>query len=148
MLDYLGGEKAVCSGCDVCDARQNGENLSYKAEDAEIVLKFIRKNRRLYTREEATGEIEERLNKRDLKTFGVNIWEAKDISEIFSQLLAERKIKVCGFLWKNRLDISNSQEKSSILRIIPKCARHRLFLLRNRFGNQLLRLQSVLLATA
>lgn len=148
MLDYLGGEKAVCSGCDVCDVRQTGKTLSYKADDAEIVLKFIRKNRRLYTREEATGEIEERLNKRDLKTFGMNVWEAKDISEIFSQLLAERKIKVCGFLWGNRLDISNPHEKSFILRIIPKRARHRLFLLRKRFGNQILRLRSVLQATA
>ena len=148
MLDYLGGEKAVCSNCDVCDARQIGKNLSYKAEDAEIVLKFIRKNRRLYTREEATGEIEERLNKRDLKTFGMNVWEAKDISEIFSQLLAERKIKICGFLWENRLDISNPHEKSFVLRIIPKHARHRLFLLRKRFGNQILRLRSVLQATA
>lgn len=148
MLDYLGGEKAVCSGCDVCDARQTGKNLNYKADDAEIVLKFIRKNRRLYTREEATGEIEELLNKRDLKTFGMNVWEAKDISEIFSQLLAERKIKICGFLWENRLDISNPHEKSFILRIIPKRARHRLFLLRKRFENQILRLRSVLQATA
>lgn len=148
MLDYLGGEKAVCSGCDVCDARKTGKNLSYKADDAEIVLRFIRKNRRLYTREEATGEIEERLNKRDLKILGMNVWEAKDISEIFSQLLAERKIKICGFLWENRLDISNPHEKSFILRIIPKRARHRLFLLRKHFGNQILRLRSVFQATA
>ena len=139
MLDYLGGEKTVCSGCDICDAKQKGKVLSETAEDAQTAFKFIKKNRRLYSREEAVGEIEKRLNKRDLSFFGINVWEAKDISEILRQLLSERKIKICGFLWENKLDISSPHERNLILRIIPKRTRHRLFLLRKHLKNRLLR---------
>lgn len=133
MLDYLGGEKTVCSGCDICDARQKGEKLSCKAKDAELALKFIRKNRRLYTREEAVSEITEKLNSRDLKIFGQNVWEAKDTSEIFSQLLNERKIKTCGFLWENHLDSLNPESRNLILKIISKHGRRRIWKLRKNF---------------
>lgn len=133
MLDYLGGEKTVCAGCDICDAEQNGKKISCKANDAELVFKFIRKNRRLYTRDEATSEITEKLNERDLKLFGQNVWEAKDTSEIFTQLINERKIKICGFLWENHLDVANPEKRSAILKIISKRGKRKLWLLRRNF---------------
>lgn len=133
MLDYLGGEKTVCAGCDICDAEQKGEKISYKANDAELTFRFIKKNRRLYTRDEATGEITEKLNARDLKLFGQNVWEAKDTSEIFTQLINERKLKICGFLWENHLDVANPQKRSAILKIISKRGKRKLWLLRRNF---------------
>lgn len=136
MLDYLGGEKTVCAGCDICDAEQKGKRISYKADDAELAFKFIRKNRRLYTREEAVGEVTETLNKRDLKIFGQNVWEAKDTSEIFTQLINERKIKICGFLWENHLDIENPKKRSVILKIISKRWKRKLWILRSDFLKQ------------
>lgn len=137
MLDYLGGEKTVCSGCDICDANQKGEKINYKASDAELVFKFIKKNRRLYTRDEATGEITEKLNQRDLKIFGQNVWEAKDTSEIFTQLINERKLKICGFLWENHLDILNPEKRSLILKIISKRGKRKMWLLRRNFQKNL-----------
>lgn len=133
MLDYLGGEKTVCTGCDICDAEQKGKKISYKANDAETVFKFIKKNRRLYTRGEATSEITEKLNERALKLFGQNVWEAKDTSEIFTQLINERKIKICGFLWENHLDVANPEKRSAILKIISKRGKRKLWLLRRNF---------------
>lgn len=143
MLDYLGGEKTVCSGCDICDARQKGKNLSYKATDAELAFNFIRRNRRIYTREECAGEITEKLNRRDLKIFGQNVWDAKDTSEIFSQLLNERRIKICGFLWENHLDILNPKSRYLILKIISKRGRRQAWKQRKKMRILLQRLENL-----
>ena len=105
MLDYLGGEEAKCSGCDICDARNQGKQINYEASDAKKVLAFIKKNRKLYTREELVNEITEIFNREKSALFGMNIWEAKDSSEIISQLLSEKKIRRLGGLWKNHIDI-------------------------------------------
>ncbi|WP_191018181.1 RecQ family ATP-dependent DNA helicase [Treponema zioleckii] len=105
MLDYLGGEEAKCSGCDICDARNQGKQIDYEASDAKKVLAFIKKNRKLYTREELVNEITEIFNREKSALFGMNIWEAKDSSEIISQLLSEKKIRRLGGLWKNHIDI-------------------------------------------
>ena len=148
ILDYLGGEEVVCSGCDICDAAKKGKKISYNAPDADFAYNFIRKNRRLYTRQEATHELTERFNSLKLKTFGINVWDAKDTAEILSQLFSERKIRICGSFWKDRLDVTKTTKKlplklgrifekdeksQSILALIPRCHRHHLHCLRHRF---------------
>ncbi|MBQ0050634.1 MAG: ATP-dependent DNA helicase RecQ [Treponema sp.] len=124
MLDYLGGEETVCSGCDICDARQSGKKLNYEAEDAQFAFKFIKRNRRLYTREEAVQEVTQRLNSKYLDFYNIDVWETKDTAEIFTQLLSEKKLKICGSLWENRLDIVKTGRNG--LKIIPRRLRHHL----------------------
>ncbi|WP_294427410.1 RecQ family ATP-dependent DNA helicase [uncultured Treponema sp.] len=134
ILDYLGGEQAVCSGCDICDAAQKGTKIDYKAWDAELAFNFIRKNRRLYTREETVKELTEICNRKKLGIFGINVWEAKDISEILAQLFSEQRIRICGTFWKGRLDIIKSQKKQkSLYSLIPHRHLHRLHRLRQHF---------------
>ncbi|MCR4822337.1 MAG: RecQ family ATP-dependent DNA helicase [Treponema sp.] len=130
ILDYLGGENAVCSGCDICDAKNEGREVNYTAPDKKLVYDFIRKNRRLYTREEVSQEITELFNREKIKIFGINIWEAKDSAEILSQLFSERKIRICGTFWKGRLDIVKGRK--NLLSLIPRPLRHRLHFLRRK----------------
>ena len=131
ILDYLGGEKAVCSGCDICDAGAKNQKISYTALDAEFALNFIRKNRRLYTRQEATCELTELFNRKKLSTFGINVWEAKDTAEILSQLFSERRLRICGTFWKDRLDIVKKKSKEkNLLALIPRHHLHHLHHLR------------------
>lgn len=133
LLDYLGGEETVCSGCDICDAQRQNKTIRYSAADAEFVYKFIKTNRRIFSKGEATYELTKLFNEQNLKEFGINIWESKDTSEIMTQLISEKKIKICGGLWKNLLDISSAGEVSFLLKIIPRNLRHRLHQIRLKF---------------
>ena len=131
ILDSFAAEKTSCSGCDICDAERRGEKISYLAEDAEIVYRFIKKHRRLYARTELSPILQALLNKRDRPLFGINIWENSDVQEILSQLIAERRIQVLSGLWENHVDIC--EKKKSLLSLIPRDVRHRLHLLRGDF---------------
>lgn len=144
LLDYLGCEKTVCSGCDVCDSQLYRRKLSYKASDAELAYRFIKRNRRIYKQEEITGEITDRLNKRDISLFGENIWETKDTAEILSQLFYERRIKKTNFLFENRLDVVNEKIQKLKLKLIPKPFRHRYWSLRHHLRKIHRRLKLVL----
>ena len=135
ILDYLGGEKTVCSGCDVCDAKVQGKELSYAASDADFAWNFIKKHRRLFTREEVVHELTEKFNQQKLNLFKINVWETKDTSEILSQLFSEGRLKVCSSFWKGKIDII-MEGKASFLSLIPRPLRHRLHCLR-RFLRQL-----------
>lgn len=128
MMNYLSGEQIACAGCDICDAKQNNTKISCKAEDAEYVLNFIKRNRRLYTKEEAINILTRRFNERDLDFFKINVWEAKDIREILSQLLSQRKIRVAGSFWENHLDIAKQGKISK--RLFNLTVIHRLHQLR------------------
>jgi ATP-dependent DNA helicase RecQ len=105
MLDYLGGEKTVCSGCDVCDASRAGEKIDYRAGDGEIFFSFIQKNRRCFTRERAIKLITDKFNEKKRAVFGTNVWETDDTEEILEQLFLEKRIKICKGFWKNLVDI-------------------------------------------
>lgn len=133
ILDYLGGEKTVCSGCDVCDAKQKGGKIDYEAWDGKTAYNFIRKNRRLYTRQEATRKLTEIFNKEKLKIFGINVWDSKDTAEVLNQLFSRRKISICGVFWQGRLDIVKVRKNKTLLTLIPRRQRHYLHCLRRRF---------------
>ena len=119
MLNYLSGESPVCSGCDICDARQEGKVLDYEARDAEKVLRFIKKRRLMFTKDELINYMTDRFNREDLEFFGQKVWDAKDIQEILKQLFAAHRIKKAGGLWENHLDVySNKAIKA--LTVIPQ----------------------------
>ena len=136
ILDYLGGEETACSGCDICDARAKNQKISYTAPDAELAFSFIRKNRRLYTRQEATHELTELYNRKKLKIFGINVWDAKDTAEILSQLFSEKRLRICGTFWKDRLDIIKKKKGKNLLALIPRRHLHLLHLLRRSFRQE------------
>ncbi|WP_407425033.1 RecQ family ATP-dependent DNA helicase [Treponema sp.] len=132
ILDYLGAEQAMCSGCDICDAEQKGLKISYTAWDSEYAYSFIKKNRRLYSREESVNELTERFNAKKLKKFGINVWETKDTAEILSQLLSEQKIRICGTFWKGKVDITGHRKKKKLISFIPRHFLHHLHFLRRK----------------
>jgi len=137
LLDYLNDqtEKTNCSGCDVCDAELKGGSINHDATDADKVIRFIKKNPRLYTRSEITPLLKEHFNRSDINEYKMNIWEEKDISEILTQLISERKIICPGGLWEKRLDVCGKTipMTSRLLRAIPLRHRHHLHRLRKQF---------------
>ncbi len=135
ILDYLNDqtEFSGCSGCDYCDAVRSGRTFKNQAEDARTVTEFIRKHRKTFTVPEAKAEVKKLLNANDLDEYKMNIWEEKDINEIFSQLLSERTLKVAGGLWANHVDIVPEKKLKAappMIRFIPRNLLHRLHCLR------------------
>lgn len=123
LLKYLGNRPAVCSGCDICDARKTGKAAETEASDAEYALAFIKRHRRLYTREEIVWQLTELFNKHRNDEFDFYIWETNDAAEILRQLFLAGRIRVCRGIWKNRIDVllKKAQFKTTILH------RHRIF---------------------
>lgn len=108
LLDALGGEKAVCSGCDVCKAINDGRKPAdiSDASDALFVLKYIRRHQKEYQLEALLPVLKKRLNDRDLEYFGYNMWTENDVKDIVRQLENEKKIKKMNFLWKNKICVT------------------------------------------
>lgn len=108
LLDALGGEQAVCSGCDLCNSKFNLNNKgicdNLQIKDYEIALKIISKNQRYYTKETFIEEAQKKLNKHYRKDLKLNIWNSTGVKEIFDELLLSKKIKYANILWKNKLE--------------------------------------------
>lgn len=131
MLNYLSGENVSCSGCDICDAKKEGKTVRRSAEDAEIALKIIKKKRKLYTKDEITNLLTQKLNEKDFDFFRTNIWEAKDSQTILSQLFSQKKIRKLSGLWENHIDINYS--KKNLRKFFKLKTIHRFFLFRKKF---------------
>jgi ATP-dependent DNA helicase RecQ len=100
LLDALGGEQAVCAGCDICDGTAYN-----KARDEERLFTFIVKNRRRYTYIELLVQFMKTENKRSRLFFGTPIMEDNDVKEILQGLIVEKRIVTRHFLWHNKIDI-------------------------------------------
>lgn len=121
MLDILGGEEAVCSGCDLCNARvelkkiqklppkqqkkaMKAHNKKRFISDWEKALQLVKKNPNFFTRESFEEDLFRRFSNESIKQHGRNMWTHKDITEIVQQLMNSQKIAVRGGIrWKNRL---------------------------------------------
>lgn len=102
LLEALGEHKAVaktpdeeviaCSGCDICF-----KTAVQTCEDETEFLNFIKKNKRVFTQNEAAAKISERSK----------FWRAGDVNKLIIDLVNSRLIKKhSGFLWKDTLDIA------------------------------------------
>lgn len=121
LLDALGAEKAVCSGCDLCDAKNSRKNLKngkYKisyaescAADWQTAYSIIKKSRNFYSEEDAENALFEKMNKKNRKKLGVNVWTHSDTVEVVKQLKRSGKIETDNFLWKGKLKICKNAEK-------------------------------------
>lgn len=121
MLDALGGEETVCSGCDLCNEREMLKQLhnikgfkgklalwKYKRSlplvDWKLAYEMVRKHQKFYTKENLEEELFKRLSKDSIKKHGINMWTHGDVNEIVEQLIHSGKIIVLGGCgWKNRL---------------------------------------------
>ncbi|HBB13313.1 MAG TPA: ATP-dependent DNA helicase RecQ [Treponema sp.] len=99
LLDALGAEQAVCSGCDVCE---RGGKAPF-AYDLNLALSFITKNRKMYGYSQTQALLQSEFNKKDLALFGLRIWDQEDILTILSELKSRKLIKKCRWPWKGRL---------------------------------------------
>ena len=99
LLDALGAEQAVCSGCDVCE---RGGKAPF-AYDLDLALSFITKNRKMYGYSQTQALLQSEFNKKDLALFGLRIWDQEDILTILSELKSRKLIKKCHWPWKGRL---------------------------------------------
>lgn len=120
LLDALGGEQAVCSGCDLCEERQRLEEragsqakVPFKyirkgggeryVADWEVTFSIIKKNKNSYSRDDLETEIFDKLNKKYRKELGVNIWTHGETVDVVQQLEDSGKIAECSLLWKGKL---------------------------------------------
>lgn len=120
LLDALGAEQAVCSGCDLCEVREklkSAENLRglkkvkyikfiEKAKpfiDWQYTYKLVRHRKNFYTNEELENDIFEKFNETSVKEIGKKIWTHSDTAEVVMQLEQSGKIKKNNILWKDRL---------------------------------------------
>ncbi|MCR5317957.1 MAG: RecQ family ATP-dependent DNA helicase [Treponema sp.] len=99
LLDALGAEEAVCSGCDVCE---RGGKAPF-AYDLDLALKFFASNRKMYTYKQASALLESQFNSRDLNSFGLRIWEQEDTRTILCELEERKFIRKCLWPWKDRI---------------------------------------------
>lgn len=106
LLDALGGEKAVCSGCDICNT---GKPAPF-AQDAQTVLHFIKNHRRLYDKNQLSAALIKQFNKQDCKDFKICIWEHKDMEIILEMLEKNDLIKTMRFPWKGKIDIAHKKK--------------------------------------
>lgn len=106
LLDALGAEQAVCSGCDIC-LKKPSETIPevFDAEDRKSVLKFIRHHQKMYSLKQIIPELKNRFNKATCRTFGENVWTENDVKIILSQLKQEESIKICRWPWKEKITL-------------------------------------------
>jgi ATP-dependent DNA helicase RecQ len=94
LLNYEGaGEKPETDCCDVC----NGKTQAGLREE-ESVLGFFRRNRRVYTLEEAVPVLAAAESVR---------WSAEDVKAVIRRLVRTGALKrIKHFPWKNKLTVS------------------------------------------
>ena len=118
LLDALGAEQAVCSGCDLCDERRAAEkstnirfrhpNRNKQLSDWQTAYNIIRKARNYYSEDEIETELFDRMNKRTRTLLGLNVWTHKDTVEVVKQLKDSGRIEIDNFLWKGRLRVAKA----------------------------------------
>ena len=105
LLDALGGEQAVCSGCDNCF----GSSIHY-TQDEKIALKFIKRFNKNFSLDELETELQSLFNKINFQNNKLRYWEFSDMRQIINSLLKQEKIKVCKFPWKDKVKIVSKRK--------------------------------------
>lgn len=129
LLDALGAEQAVCSGCDLCNARnekskESGKkNIKYRnsvynsleACDWQTVYSVIKESKNFYSENDIENEIFAKLNKKTRRVLGVNAWTHGETVDVVRQLKDSGKIELDNFLWKGRFHICRNSKYNQIL---------------------------------
>lgn len=124
LLDALGAEQAVCSGCDLCNSRIEKSNeyrrkkIKYKffsesefaVCDWQTVYSVIKKSKNYYSENDIENEIFAKLNNKTRRILGVNAWTHGETVDVVKQLKNSGKIELGNFLWKGRLRIKKNKK--------------------------------------
>lgn len=124
LLDSLGAEQAVCSGCDICDNKKrnnihecckNDKILStFRIPGDELpdlesdVFKEIKVHNKYFTKETLEERYLKKVNKYSRKFLGINIWWHNSFEEIIDSLLFKNKIRILKRFWKGKLSVNKS----------------------------------------
>ena len=114
LLDALGAEQAVCSGCDLCDARkleaETGKKTKSEPSDWQMAFNIIKRSRNYYSEDDIEAELYEKMNERTRQVLGLNIWTHNDTVDIVRQLKHSGRVELDNFLWKGRLRIRKNKK--------------------------------------
>lgn len=102
LLDALGAEQAVCSGCDLCNSRNSPEKKkSYS--DWESAYRLIKRHPHFYTEQDIEMKLFENMNGKSRAILHKNIWEHGDVQNIIAQLKETGFVRIDNGFWKKRL---------------------------------------------
>lgn len=132
LLDALGAEQAVCSGCDICDMKnaknKNAKKIFFKSvtefykcanrhfsarimpswnvpDDEEIAYKIIELSKNYFTKDSFEDFYVKLMNKITIPFTNVNIWNYESFNEVFKQLLQKKRIVISKGFCKGKLKI-------------------------------------------
>lgn len=108
LLDALGAEKAVCSGCDLCNARII--KVKKTETDWETAFSIVKKGKNAYSEEEVEELLFSKMNKKFQKLLGVRTWTHGDSVEVLKQLKDTGRIITDNFLWKGKLKVAAGEK--------------------------------------
>lgn len=118
LLDALGAEQAVCSGCDLCDARkkeaETGKKIKSALSDWQLAYNIIKRSRNYYSEADIEAELYEKMNDHSRRTIGLKIWTHKDTVDIVRQLKESGRVELDNFFWKGRLRINKRRKNIKV----------------------------------
>ncbi|MCR4580302.1 MAG: RecQ family ATP-dependent DNA helicase [Treponema sp.] len=98
LLDALGAEQAVCSGCDICSGDERAHQIDWQR-----ALWLVRRSPHFYTAATLKEKLFADFNDSYRGILGANVWTHGDCEEVTGQLLESGHLKEGSFLWRKRL---------------------------------------------
>lgn len=92
LLNALNGEQATCSGCDICDSKENGGKIIAYGKDEKIVGNFLCRYSGRWTKEQAAQELY-KISKGSSKNL---MYEKQDFLRIINYSLTKGIFKLKG----------------------------------------------------
>lgn len=96
LLEALGDKEAVCSGCDVCDAKDKGEVIVPLPRENIFVTEYLKKYSGRWTVQELAEKVKKRANKKTLR----NLYDYGDFTDTICQLKKKNQITFRGLRTK------------------------------------------------
>ena len=84
--------------------RRKLEKVRYVA-DWQETYSIVKKNRNFYSENDIEKELFQKLNAKDRKSVGVNIWTHGESAQVVKQLKDSGKVEADNFFWKGNLRI-------------------------------------------
>lgn len=96
LLEALGDKETVCSGCDVCDARDAGKTIDTIPRENMFVMNYLKKYNGRWTVQELVEKVKNSANKMTLR----NLYDYGDFTDTICQLEKKNQITFRGLRTK------------------------------------------------
>lgn len=96
LLEALGDTETVCSGCDVCDARDAGKTIDTIPRENMFVMNYLKKYNGRWTVQELVEKVKNSANKMTLR----NLYDYGDFTDTICQLEKKNQITFRGLRTK------------------------------------------------